>query len=598
MRVNHPWLRIAIIGMSLQCMAFAVPVKALAQGAGGGSYISPTHNYLIEESKTESTTSCQKKRWEKQNHTSEQRNQEVIKTDANAKDAPSQDNQGKGSEKEDSENKQEQKTEEKDKPYWLVDLGYCEPSGRYRWITKAGPREGVCPNPVYAQKPPVPGGLGPGKFKDSYWPAMTDQLMNLIPDEAKGTPISNAEFATLCAAQAEQISELMTEPERNICKAQAEGAAKQADAANNAAECAEGNSEASWNTMTNYLINVANEGAAEPTASRSPFKKYSQAVWMVQQMYKKCYIPMAILFLLPGAVITQCKSLVGFGIMGSRDEDASSPFSGLFRATIAIFLIPATQLAVSYIIDTGNAVTECVVQELNKNGGLEVIKEWAKQQTYNNKEEKYKNFVENKVPQPNQPEIGKISGDKEEQMLWERQTMPSTMMQQWYNTFNQVVGQGLAIINAFQLIMICYLFLLGPMAAAFFAWPSGVGRDLFRKVFASWLDGIVILALWKFWWNIVLLCMAIRLSSGIVTNPTDQYEMYMFTAFMAMLLFVPFNPFEFRPGEVVSHVLEKAQQQAGKAGQSSGSGAGAGPSGGSGNQANGGTPAGAKHKSE
>jgi hypothetical protein len=598
MRVKFPWLKVAIIALSLQCIAFINAGIAQAQGSGG-SYITATHNHLIEDSKTESPPCIEKKRWEKQNHTSEKRNTEVIKTDANAQDAPAADDQGKGSQPESTEQKEEKKTEEKEKPYWLVDLGYCLPSGQYRWITKAGLREGCVPNPTYAQKPPVPGGMGPGKFKDSYWPAMADQLMDLIPDEAKGTPISNAEFATLCAAQAEQISELMTEPERNINKAQAEGAAKMADQANNSAECAEGNCGAAWSTMTNYLINVANESAAEPTDSRNPFKKYSQAVWMVQQMYKKCYIPMAILFLLPGAVITQCKSLVGFGIMHSRDEDASSPFSGIFRATIAIFLIPATQLAVSYIIDTGNAVTECVVKELDKNGGLEVIKDWAHQQTYNNEEPKYKNFVENKVPQPNQPEIGKISGDDEEKMLWERQTMPSTLMQQWYNTFNQMVGQGLAIINAFQLVMICYLFLLGPIAASFFAWPSGIGRDLFRKVFASWLDGVVVLALWKFWWNIVLLCMAIRLSSGIVSNPTDQYEMYMFTAFMAMLLFVPFNPFEFRPGEVVSHVLEKAQQQAGKAGQSSGSGAGTGPSGGSGNGGgNGGSPAGPKHKSE
>lgn len=593
MQAKIPWLKIATIALSVQCLMLLKPVSAFAQGS---SYIKATHNNLIEESKTESPPLIEKKRWEKQNHTCEKRNEEVVKVDADAQDPSAESDSGKGSEKDDAEQKQEKKTQEKVKPYWLVDLGYCMPSGQYRWITKAGLREGCVPNPTYVQKPPVPGGLAPGNFKDSYWPAMADQLMDLIPDEGKGTPITNAEFATLCAAQAEQISELMTEPERNICKAQGEAAAKQADCANNAAETAEGNEDAAFTTMTSYLINVANESAGESTSSRAPFKKYSQAVWMVQQMYKKCYIPMAILFLLPGAVITQAKSLVGFGILGSRDEDCSSPFSGILRATIAIFLIPATQLAVSYIIDTGNAVTECVVKELDNNGGLETIKKWAHQQTYNNLEDKYKNYIPNNIPKPNDPEIGKISGDKEEQMLWERQTMPSTMMQMWYNTFNQVVGQGLAIINGFQLVMICYLYLLGPIAAAFFAWPSGVGRDLFRKVFASWLDGVVILALWKFWWNTVLLCMAIRLSSGIVTNPTDQYEMYMFTAFMAMLLFVPFNPFEFRPGEVVSHVLEKAQQQAGKAGQTGGS-QGGGPGGGSGNANSGGTgPAGPKHK--
>jgi uncharacterized membrane protein YgcG len=300
----------------------------------------------------------------------------------------------------------------------------------------------------------------------------------------------------------------------------------------------------------------------------------------VQKMYKNCFIPMALLFLLPGAILTQVKSLVGFGFFGGRDEDSHHPFTGIIRATIAIFLIPATQLTISYVIDVGNSVTHCVVEELNKHGGLESIYKWAHEQTYNNAEPQYQNFVKNAQPQRGKAEIGKISGKAEEKMLWEHQTNLSSTMQLWFNTLNNVLAQGLLIINAFQLVMICYLFLLGPVAAAFFAWPSGIGRDLFRKTFASWLDGVVILCLWKFWWNVCLLCMAIRLSSGYVTNPTDAWEMFMYTAFMAILTFVPFNPFEFRPGEIVSHVLEKAQQHAGKAGQT---GAGTGSTGGGGN---------------
>jgi len=312
-------------------------------------------------------------------------------------------------------------------------------------------------------------------------------------------------------------------------------------------------------------------------------------------MYKKCYIPMAILFLLPGAILTQVKSLVSFGFFGSKDEDTQHPFTGILRAIIAIFLIPMTQLTVSYVIDVGNSVTHCVVEELDRHGGLEAIYKWAHEQTYSNTEPQYQNHVTNDQPDHADPKIGKISGKTEKAMLWEHQTNLSSTMQLWFNTMNNVLAQGLIIINAFQLVMICYLFLLGPIAASFFAWPSGVGRDLFRKCFSSWLDGVVILCLWKFWWNIVLLCMAIRLSSGYVTNPTDQWEMFMYTAFMCILTFVPFNPFEFRPGEIVSHILEKAQQHAGKAGQTgagtggnqSGNG-GAGPGGASG-------PVGAKH---
>lgn len=486
---------------------------------------------------------------------------------------------------------QEQQVKKEPKPYHVVDRGKCLPDGRYEWETLAGPRVGVVPNPTYAQQV----GTAPGAFRDSGYPGVVNMLEKLIPDEAKGTPISNAEFATLIAAQHEAISELVNDPLKRMHQAQTEAMAKQSDAANNAAECAEGSGDTAFQNITMFLINVANEDAATFTDSRNPYKTYSQAIWMVQQMYKKCYIPMALLFLLPGAVLTQVKTLVSFGFLHGRDEDCSTPFSGILRAIIAIFLIPATQLTVSYVIDVGNSVTDCVTQELRRQGGLEEIKKWAHEQTYSNAEPQYQNFVKNDQPARGEGEIGKISGKPEDKMLWEHQTNLSSTMQLWFNTLNNVLAQGLLIINGFQVVMICYLFLLGPVAASFFAWPSGIGRDLFRKTFASWLDGVVILCLWKFWWNVCLLCMAIRLSSGYVANPTDEWEMFMFTAFMAILTFVPFNPFEFRPGEIVSHVLEKAQQHAGKAGQT---GAGSGGSGtGNGGSGPGGAsgPVGAKH---
>ena len=141
------------------------------------------------------------------------------------------------------------------------------------------------------------------------------------------------------------------------------------------------------------------------------------------------------------------------------------------------------------------------------------------------------------------------------------------------------MSQGLEILNGFQFVMMCYLFLMGPIAAALFAWPSGVGRSLFTRVFASWLDGVVVLSLWKFWWCIILLCMAIRLQQGI--DPTNQYEMYYFTAFMGILVVAPFQPFEFHPGEIVGQLLDKAHS-GGASGGGGGAGGGAGKHGGAG----------------
>src|SRR4030095_146601 len=75
------------------------------------------------------------------------------------------------------------------------------------------------------------------------------------------------------------------------------------------------------------------------------------AVAVVQRMYKEVFLPMALLFLLPGAVFTQLKGLVGQSMLGGG-EDSVNPFTGIIRAIIAIFLIPSTQLIVSSCIDT------------------------------------------------------------------------------------------------------------------------------------------------------------------------------------------------------------------------------------------------------
>jgi hypothetical protein len=472
-------------------------------------------------------------------------------------------------------------------PYPSDDTGRINPGGDYVW----NGQHGAVPNPTLMQ----PGYVSPGNYRDSGYPGPTDQEHRLLNPQSAGTVVSAWEYATIRAMATQQLAEEINDPVENVYRARAEATARQADAANNAAESSEGDYDASFDQMTQYLINVANEGSGTPTSSRKPFKDYSDAIWMVQQMYKQVYVPMAILLLLPGAILTQVKSVVSAGMIGSRDEDTQSPFTGIMRAMIAIFLIPATQLVVSYIIDTGNSVTDAVTQELERQGGLQSILDWAHQQTFHTDATQNQNYTPNITPDSSDPRQGQIAGRAEAQARFEDQTTLSTTMQQWFNTFNNVLSQGLTILNGFQLTMMCYLFLLGPIAGALFAWPAGVGKDLFKKVFAGWLDGVTILALWKFWWNICLLCMAIRLGSGYVTSQTDDYELFMFTAFMAILMFVPFNPFEFRPGEIVSHVLEKAQQQAGRAGQSGAGGGNQQGGSGTGAQGTGGGPVGSRH---
>jgi hypothetical protein len=254
-----------------------------------------------------------------------------------------------------------------------------------------------------------------------------------------------------------------------------------------------------------------------------------------------------------------------------------------------VFLIPATQLFVSYTIDVGNSLTYEVVNY--RLFDLNIIKEWRDEQTYQMDANQNANHIENI---PDSAVQGKSFSDPEKQVTWEHQNFLTSTGQQWFNTIDNLLSQGMLCLTAFQVVMIMYLFLLGPVAAALYAWP-GVGGDVFRKVYANWMDGVVLVTLWKFWWVVVLLCMSIRLQvfqdlgDGVPREST--FEQFMLAAFTAILMYVPFNPFDFRPGDLVDSVLQQAQSQTSKGGSGAavvGAAGGAGGSGGQGGTAGGG----------
>lgn len=326
--------------------------------------------------------------------------------------------------------------------------------------------------------------------------------------------------------------------------------------------------------MSIHLINVANEEAGSPCSSLAISKTYSNAVYMVQKMYKNCFLPMVLLFLVPGALLTNTKTMIQFGILKGSDEDTVSPFTGILRSMIAIFLIPATQLIVSYMVDIGNSLQAACTPYVN----VPLIVLWAEEQVVLFKEDQQGAPIRNLPNVVMAPWRGKFAGMPIKGAILEQVSGMDAALSELANESLHLLSEGLTITHAFQVVMICYLFLLGPLAAAFFAWP-GVGRDLFRRAFATWVDGVVVLSLWKFWWNIVLIVMTIRCESGAL-NPFDPFEVYYLVAFCCILMFVPFNPFDFKPGEIVSHALEKAHAVASKVAQGGKGGGGGGGGGG------------------
>ena len=388
-----------------------------------------------------------------------------------------------------------------------------------------------------------------------------------------GRPISNVAAGTNDARAAQMGAQDGGNPKGQCSGSKCNGSGNQASSAGSAGEDTLECMQNALDGMTLNLINVANEDAGSPCSSDQVSKTYANAVWMVMKMYKACFIPMGVLFLLPGALITNTKTLVSFGILhNGNDEDCTNPFAGIMRSTIAIFLIPATQMILSYMVDVGNSLQYSCQPYVN----IPIIVLWAQEQVQIFKPDQQGGPIANLPNIPMAPWRGKFAGMPKAGAILEQISGLDAALSELANECCHILTEGLTIAYAFQLATLCYLFLLGPIAAAFFAWPSGIGKDIFRKAFSSWVDGVVLVSLWKFWWNVLLICMTVRCESGAL-NPFDVFEVYYLVAFLCIMMVVPFNPFDFKPGEIVSKALEKAQAVASKvaeAGKAGGSGKG------------------------
>jgi hypothetical protein len=355
---------------------------------------------------------------------------------------------------------------------------------------------------------------------------------------ATGCPTSDLTAQMADAMNAEHLANQLNTPNAQGAMAEQQGQAQQAGEAVNAA----GNNQfaANLKIVQTYLINVANENAGAPGGGSGP-KTLPQAIGMVQQMYKNVYLPIALLLLLPGAVATQVMCVVHKGMRLDDSEEISSPFTGIMRALVAVFLIPATQLIVSYSIDVGNSMTGAITDNLSTAG----ISSWV-------------DGITN--PTPNQTPQQKTDAAN-------AQTTVAAMQDMVYGTISMLASDGLMILTQWQVVIACYLLLLGPIAACFFAWPSKVGK-LFKPVFSNWLDALFNLVLWRFWWCVILLCMATRLQwLADIGEPTNgPWERLVFMSFQVMLTYVPFMALEFKPGSLVDQLMEKTKGSSGKQG--------------------------------
>ncbi|MBZ0187825.1 MAG: hypothetical protein K8F91_16385, partial [Candidatus Obscuribacterales bacterium] len=461
-----------------------------------------------------------------------------------------------------------------------------------------------------------------------------------------GYPVSDTQFQIIQRENFQRLLELLYDPERIMWMATNTGQIQGASAANSLA----GVSEDAWNQAVDFilngaegtgtLINVANEAAATPTAPSPPWKDLTHAIWMVQRMYKECFVPMAILFLLPGAVISQAKATVSTGF----DLGGGEAFEGIIRSVMAVFLIPGTQVIMSYSIDVGNSMADSVKDWID----VGAILDWSHGLTYNvNPQENHINVIG--PPDHGGGAFGGAAGQNggaaggggaagssgggfqstvtgiagmfglggivtsifnafnflaglfsdlvfgsggeglganvpEEATTQEEQLALSQVMQSLFNGAVYGMALMLIVLTAFQPVYACYLLLLGPISAAFFAWPElGGNTKLFRTVWGNWVQAVIMVSLWRFYWCVGLAIMTQRLiymrSIGGVFDL--QWEVATFTTLVALMIWTAMNPFTFDPSKAYEG-MESIKSQGSDIAQGAGGGGGGGDASGGG----------------
>jgi hypothetical protein len=255
------------------------------------------------------------------------------------------------------------------------------------------------------------------------------------------------------------------------------------------------------------------------------------------------FIPMAILLLLPGAVLAQVKSIVsqGIGVLGD-----TNPFDGILRSIVAIFLIPGTYLIVNYGIDLSNSLSDAInstyasaiasapatnAQGQPTNGpdqGSNMYRDAVAAEVRAHPirlPAENKNYVLNQVHNmgvaytPANSPLAKLEQRSLATVIYDpvkdmrlvpplraNELVPYYVNTQraLFNGMNAALTTTWTILCAFQMVYLTYLWFVGPIVAALWVWPIKQLRD----AFPSWVEGVLTVCFWSLLWNTVILLMA------------------------------------------------------------------------------------------
>jgi len=366
--------------------------------------------------------------------------------------------------------------------------------------------------------------IGPGTVIHSksgpvfIWPLVVPTAVSQVPtrrDESIqkdlfqtfGLPVSDTQFQVIERYNQNRMLEQMFDPERFMWMANSTAGLQATSAANSAANATTNQAESAIDFTKKYLTNFT-----------------AQAGNRWQVIRDQLFIPMAILLLLPGAVLAQARAIVA---QGSPVFGDVNPFEGIIRSIVAVFLIPGTFLVINYGIDVSNSITFTIADEYRRIFGTDMYADaiCAEQRAFaSNTPGSNLNDVlpNNGQAQDNGNQAGTSVWNPYEAMTLvtrkydpcahiDTQVVPDESAD-WQKQITRMATNGgnvgltgtWNIMCAFQMAFLYYLWCMGPIAAALWVWPI----QKMRQALPSWIEGVIVLCFWSLFWNTVVLLMA------------------------------------------------------------------------------------------
>lgn len=334
-------------------------------------------------------------------------------------------------------------------------------------------------------------------------PTKRDEMVNDDMFKTFGYPVSDTQLQVIQRYNQNRMLEQAFDPEKIMWASSATAGMQATSAANSAASASVNQAQSAIDFTKKYLTNFTSEAGNR---------------W--QKIRDQLFIPMAILLLLPGAVLAQVKAIVS---QGSPVLGDTNPFEGILRSIIAIFLIPATFLVINYGIDVSNSITFTIADEYKRIFGTDMYEDaqCAQKRAFPvNPSDRNDNAVIAGENPPNGQ--GTTAWDPYEALTLNlRQYDPCAKIDKTRTPDERVrdakkitrlmmngANAGLTgtwnVMCAFQMAFLYYLWCMGPIAAALWVWPM----QRLRGALPSWIEGVVTLCFWSLFWNTTVLLMA------------------------------------------------------------------------------------------